>query len=264
MAALSARFTEISDPNPNRVTMSRPSHEGLNHSSRPQAKASAANPATGAQPKLLSASEHDGYTKFRNCTTEAAMDAQAQAEIDRLKSEVAELRKALGNKQQLSPPNLPSLRDNFEFVTDMARFSEGIATESAVRKKHHFDEATWERLASDEQLIERIEAEKLRRIRDGSFKREKAQAHVVAAPDVLNGIMTDPKQSAKHRIDSAKVLDALADPGPQRNTANEDRVHIVIDLGADQRLTFDKPIRPGPDDDKIVDVPPTSVPGFDL
>jgi len=83
------------------------------------------------------------------------MDAQAQAEIDRLKSEVAELRKALGNKQQLSPPNLPSLRDNFEFVTDMARFSEGIATESAVRKKHHFDEATWERLASDEQLIER-------------------------------------------------------------------------------------------------------------
>src|SRR5262249_10207500 len=103
---------------------------------------------------------------------------------------------------------------------------------------------------------------KLRRIRDGSFKREKAQAHVVAAPDVLNGIMTDPKQSAKHRIDSAKVLDALADPGPQRNTANEDRVHIVIDLGADQRLTFDKPIRPGPDDDKIVDVPLPQCPGL--
>jgi len=187
---------------------------------------------------------------------EAAMDTQT--ELERLKREVSELRKAVGERQQLPAPTASSLHDNVEFVTDMARFSEGIATQAAVRRKHHFDEATWERLASDEQLIERIEAEKLRRVRDGSFKREKAQAHVVAAPDVLNGIMIDPKQSAKHRIDSAKALDAIADPGPQRTAADMDRVHIVIDLGADQRLVFDKPIRPGPDDDKVID----AVPGF--
>jgi len=209
------------------------------------------------QPKPLSAGEHDGYTKFRDRTMEAAMDTQT--ELEQLRAEVAELRKALGNKQQLSAPNLPSLRDNYEFVTDMARFSEGIATESAIRKKHHFDEATWERLASDEQLVERIEAEKLRRVRDGSFKREKAQAHVVAAPDVLNGIMTDPKQSAKHRIDSAKALDSLADPGPQRNTADEERVIVTINLGSDV-LRFGGPVKPtpNPSDDKIID----AVPGF--
>src|SRR5262249_23182039 len=50
----------------------------------------------------------------------------AQDEIAQLKLEVEQLRKALGERQQLSAPNLPSLRDNYEFVIDLARFSEGL------------------------------------------------------------------------------------------------------------------------------------------
>src|SRR5262249_5177796 len=63
---------------------------------------------------------------------------------------------------------------------------------------------------------------------------EKAQNFVTRAPDVLNGIMSDPKASAKHRIDSAKALDSLAGFSPEV-ARNEDRVVIHIDLGADTR-----------------------------
>src|SRR5262249_60445424 len=109
----------------------------------------------------------------------------AQDEIERLREDVAELRKALGERQQLSTPDLPALRDNFEFVTDCARFSENLISEAAVRKKYHFDEDTWSRLGEDDALVRAIEDEKTRRIRSGAAKREKAQHHVVRAPDVL-------------------------------------------------------------------------------
>jgi len=99
-----------------------------------------------------------------------------------------------------------SLIEDHEFVTDFARYSEGLMSEAVIRKKYRFDETTWERLGVDDALIEAVEAEKARRIRSGEAKREKAQQHIVKAPDVLNGIMSDPKANAKHRIDSAKVV----------------------------------------------------------
>lgn len=188
-----------------------------------------------------------------------------QIELARLRAEISELRKALGDKRQLpTTPALPSLHDNFELIADCARYSEGLTTEAAIRKKHHFDDATWEALGNDTVFLERVEAEKLRRVRDGSLKREKAQHHIVRGPDILNNIMSNPTANARHVVDAVKALDALADPGLQRTTADEDRVHIIIDLGADQKLIFDKPIRPTPNDDKVVDVTPTPVPGFDL
>src|SRR5262249_49810952 len=80
------------------------------------------------------------------------------------------------------------------------------------------------------------EAEQVRRIRNGAAKREKAQNFVMSAPDVLNGIMVDPRQSAKHRIDSAKALDDLAEGGPRAVHGDSgERVIIHIDMGADLR-----------------------------
>ena len=89
-------------------------------------------------------------------------------------------------------------------------------------------------------LIESIEAEKVRRIRNGSTKRERAQQLVVQAPDVLGGIMLDASASPKHRIDSAKALDAFAANGPEAAPAS-DRFQITINLGSDV-LHFDKSI----------------------
>jgi hypothetical protein len=111
--------------------------------------------------------------------------------------------------------------DNQEFVVDCCRFAENILSEAAVKKKYHFDDATWERLGNNESLIEKIEAEKRRRIRDGSTKRERAQQLVVQAPDVLGGIMLDASASPKHRIDASKTLDAFAANGPEAAPASD-------------------------------------------
>lgn len=128
------------------------------------------------------------------------------------------------------------LENDYEFITDMARFAEGIATEKAIKKKYRFDAATWEKLGENDTLVELIENEKVRRIRNGNAKREKAQTLIVQAPDVLGGIMMDANQSAKHRIDSAKVLDSFAGNGPEAAPVG-DRFVITINLGADSSGT---------------------------
>jgi len=82
-----------------------------------------------------------------------------------------------------------------ELIVDCARYSEGLLTEKEVKKKHRFDDATWERLGQDDALVEAIEAEKLRRVRSGLAKRELAQKHVVKAPDVLNTTCSIPPRA---------------------------------------------------------------------
>jgi len=193
-------------------------------------------------------------------------------ELERLREEVAQLRKALAERSTPSvpgfvvddAPNLPTLRNDFEFVLTLTRFSEGLTSESAVRKLYRLTEADWELLGKDDELVRAIDAEKIRRVRDGSFKREKSQQHVTRAPDVLAGIMDDPKQSAKHRIDSAKVLDSFSGNGP-KDAPEQDRIVIRIDMGADTRVkgepsdpahvvTIDATVRPqSSDDTKVID-----------
>jgi len=45
--------------------------------------------------------------------------------------------------------NFPlSFIENHDFITDCARYAEGLYSEAAVKKKYHFDDATWEQLGS--------------------------------------------------------------------------------------------------------------------
>jgi hypothetical protein len=125
-----------------------------------------------------------------------------------------------------------SLVENHEFIADCARYAEGLLSEKEVKKKHRFDNATWERLGENDALVEAIEAEKTRRIRNGSTKRERAQQLVAQAPGVLGNIMLDANASPKHRIDSAKALDTFAANGPEAAPASE-RFVITINLGGD-------------------------------
>ena len=96
---------------------------------------------------------------------------------------------------------LAHLEDDLDFVADCCRYAEKILSEEAVKKKYRFDDATWASLGDNEALIKKIEAEKVRRIRSGSAKRERAQQLVVQAPNVLGDIMLDASASPKHRID---------------------------------------------------------------
>jgi len=139
-----------------------------------------------------------------------------------------------------TPPPERSLIDNHELITDLARFAEGIYTESAVRKKWRLSEETRELLGSSDELVRAIEEEKTRRIRSGATKRERAQLHVIRGPDVLATIMDDPKANARHRVDSVKALDSLAGNGPQA-AAEQERIVIKIDLGADLRAKGQEP-----------------------
>jgi hypothetical protein len=153
-----------------------------------------------------------------------------------------------------------SCRENDELIADLARFSEGIYSETAVRRKYRdlLSDDDWAMLGADDLLVEMIEAEKLRRVRNGAFKRERAQQHVTKAPDILEKILSDERASPKHRIDAAKTLDDLADNGPQ-TAAENDRIHIVINLGGDERLVFDKAIKPTPAADTVIDRTPKQI-----
>jgi hypothetical protein len=147
------------------------------------------------------------------------------------------------------PPRaeVAELKDDHEFIADCARYAEGVLSEQAVKKKYRFDDTTWESLGNDEKLIEAIEAEKTRRVRNGSTARERAQVLFVAAPGVLGDIMNDTGASPRHRIESARELRQVAATGPEAVPAT-DRFTIVINLGEDV-IRVDKPIAVGVDDD---------------
>jgi hypothetical protein len=140
-----------------------------------------------------------------------------------------------------------SLEDNHEFITDCARYAEGLLSEQDVKKKHHFDDATWARLGEDEALVEAIEAEKIRRIRNGSTARERAQALYAETPTVLGDILHDDGASPRHRIESAREIRQIAANGPEATPAT-DRFQIIINLGADVVERYDKSIAVNPND----------------
>jgi len=155
------------------------------------------------------------------------------------------------------PASDRSLIHDPELISDLARFSEALCTESAIRKKWRLSEDTWELLGSSDELVRAIEEEKTRRIRSGTTKCELAQQHILRGPNVLATIMDDPKANARHRVDSIKTLNAIADPGPEA-AAEEQRVIIKIDLGSDTRARGQEP---DPADVVIIEATPrTSTP----
>jgi hypothetical protein len=135
-----------------------------------------------------------------------------------------------------------------ELIVDLARFSADLVSETAIRKKYRLSERDWETLGSDDRLLEMVEDERVRRVRNGSTKREKAQQLVVKAPGVLGDIMNDPGANPRHRIDSAKVLDDLATDGAEVAAAGA-RFLIRIDLGGDHVETYSKSIAVNAEDE---------------
>jgi hypothetical protein len=135
---------------------------------------------------------------------------------------------AMGDIVQFST----SLLNDHELIADLCRFAEGVFSEQEVRKRHRLADSVWKDLGANDELVEKIEAEKIRRIRDGSAKRELAQKHIVRGPTVLGSIMDDANASPRHRVDAIKTLDSLAANGPEKAPA-ADRFIISIHLGAD-------------------------------
>jgi hypothetical protein len=141
-------------------------------------------------------------------------------------------------------------REDLEFVTDMARFAEGITEESAIRKKYRLAEEVWNALGEDDDLVRSITEEKLRRIRNGLHKREKAQALIVKGPAILDSIASDVSASPRHRVDAIKTLDGMAANGPEGAAAGA-LFQITINLGADHVEHYSKTIAINADSDDV-------------
>lgn len=156
------------------------------------------------------------------------------------------------------------LIENNELIADLCRFRENLLTEKFIRRKYRLDNATWERLGSDEgnALVEKVEEESLRRVRDGSAKREKSQQLITKAPNILDSIASDVTASPRHRVDAIKTLDTFAANGPE-GVPPADRFQITIVLSADgsgsepAALHFNKRITPlAPGEVDIDDITP--------
>jgi hypothetical protein len=160
--------------------------------------------------------------------------------------------------------NLPELTNDRDFIADCARFAEGLLTEKQIKKKYRFDSETWEHLGSDDTLIEMIELEKTRRIRDGSTARERAQVLFAETPTVLGSILHDDDASARHRIESARELRQIAANGPEAApAAAADKFLIQINLGGGKILRYPQSVDDDkrdkiskPNESKLIDVNP--------
>ena len=145
-----------------------------------------------------------------------------------------------------------------ELITDLARYAEGLMDEAAVKKIYRFSDEDWDRLGSNDELVEKIQAEKTRRIRNGSSARERAQDLFAGAPAVLGTILHGDDVSPRHKIESARELRAIAANGPEA-TASETRFIISIDLGGGEVLKFNKSIECKAHDAEDPDNPDTSI-----
>ncbi len=133
-----------------------------------------------------------------------------------------------------------------ELTVDLARYSEGLLDESAIRKKYRFDDDVWASLASNDVLVEAIEKEKAHRIKSGACARERAQLLFAGVPTVLGNILHDEGAAGRMRIESAKELRVIAANGPEA-APTADRFQITIIMG-DETLQFDKSIAVNPND----------------
>src|SRR6478672_9451575 len=141
----------------------------------------------------------------------------------------------------------PAPLEDDELIENLARFADGTLSEAAVKSRHHLSNEEWAAMGENDRLIELVEAAKLRRIRTGATKRERAQIEIVDGPPILGKIMRDPGSNARHVIDAVKTLDTLASAGAEAEAAGA-RFEITINLGADHIEHYSKSIKINADD----------------
>ena len=102
-----------------------------------------------------------------------------------------------------------------ELIENLARFADGTFSEAAVKSRHHLSNEDWAALGENDKLVELVEACKLRRIRTGATKRERAQIEIVDAPPILGEIMRDPDANERHGSIQSKHWMRLPAPEPK-------------------------------------------------
>jgi hypothetical protein len=130
------------------------------------------------------------------------------------------------------------------FVIDCARNTEGLLSDGDVKSKYGLSGEDWKRLAGNKPLLQAVRAERERRIANGDAAREAAQRHFAKAPTILGDILTDNLVSPRHRIEAAKELRQVAGNGPDTASGAGEKFVITINLGADEKLVYEKEVAP--------------------
>jgi hypothetical protein len=128
------------------------------------------------------------------------------------------------------------------FTIDCARHTEGLLSDEEIKKKWALDEKEWSNLATNEPLLNAVQAERNRRVLSGEAAREAAQRHYAKAPNVLGDILANKQIAPRHRIEAAKELRQAAFSDTANASGPVERFVINIDLGGDEKLVFEKEI----------------------
>jgi hypothetical protein len=135
-----------------------------------------------------------------------------------------------------------------QFVVDCVRAAEGLITDSDIKDKYELSPNSWEAITANKALIRAIQAERERRVRNGTAAQELACKHFAKAPDVLGDILNDRSASPRHRIESARELRVTATGPSAESTADAgEKFVITINLGADHVEHYEKsrtPMKP--------------------
>jgi hypothetical protein len=136
------------------------------------------------------------------------------------------------------------------FVTDCARNTEDLLSDSDIKRKWGLSDEDWQRLADNAALLHAVRAECERRISSGECAREAARLHFTNAPNILNSILTDEQIAPRHRIEAARELPQVIDSGPDAAAASGEKFTITIIIGEDYKLVSEvTPRHPSPSDD---------------
>jgi len=130
------------------------------------------------------------------------------------------------------------------FITDCSRNRERLVSDNQICEKYGLSLNAWAEIAQNKAVRLAVNAEHERRIFNGDAAKEAAAKLFAEAPEVLGNILHDKHASPRHRIEAARELRATANTGAEKTGDTADRVVITINLGADQKLVFDKQVAP--------------------
>jgi hypothetical protein len=123
------------------------------------------------------------------------------------------------------------------FVTDCARFTEGLISEHDVKTKWGLGDEAWQELERNQSVLDAVQRERDRRINNGAAATEAARRHYVNAPLILGDILTNSDVSPRHRIEAAKELRAITSIAGVAEKHKE-AFTVVINLGAGNERVF--------------------------
>src|SRR5215813_5207287 len=130
------------------------------------------------------------------------------------------------------------------FIGDCSRNRELVLSDQRLSEKWGLSPQALAEIGANPAVRLAVAAECERRQRSGEAARDAAAKVFAESPRVLGQILNSEAASPRHRIEAAREIRATAQSGAERTGDTAERVIINIDLGADQKLVFDKQVAP--------------------